>query len=126
MASPMPARRAHGSSRARGMASRNSAMMSFIRRASTSSRCFPAARPSSGPTARRFDLFIESTFVPAGGGFRDALRDDGHADSVVVRHVQRAVVVEDEGRDRKSTRLNSSHLVISYAVFCLKKKIYDM
>src|SRR5256885_15235328 len=27
-----------------------------------------------------------------------------------------------EGRDRKSTRLNSSHLVISYAVFCLKKK----
>src|SRR2546426_5709686 len=26
------------------------------------------------------------------------------------------------GRDRKSTRLNSSHLVISYAVFCLKKK----
>src|SRR5205807_155673 len=26
-------------------------------------------------------------------------------------------------RDRKSTRLNSSHLVISYAVFCLKKKI---
>src|SRR5688500_19607432 len=27
-------------------------------------------------------------------------------------------------RDRKSTRLNSSHLVISYAVFCLKKKKY--
>src|SRR5256885_3256883 len=26
------------------------------------------------------------------------------------------------GQDRKSTRLNSSHLVISYAVFCLKKK----
>src|SRR5256885_12035271 len=26
------------------------------------------------------------------------------------------------GTDRKSTRLNSSHLVISYAVFCLKKK----
>src|SRR2546426_4162995 len=26
------------------------------------------------------------------------------------------------GEDRKSTRLNSSHLVISYAVFCLKKK----
>src|SRR2546426_3458889 len=28
----------------------------------------------------------------------------------------------DGARDRKSTRLNSSHLVISYAVFCLKKK----
>src|SRR2546426_1361200 len=40
-----------------------------------------------------------------------------------------AYVLADEGRggmggkgDRKSTRLNSSHLVISYAVFCLKKK----
>src|SRR5204862_6995996 len=28
-------------------------------------------------------------------------------------------------RDRKSTRLNSSHVEISYAVFCLKKKKYD-
>src|SRR5256885_11411374 len=28
----------------------------------------------------------------------------------------------ENGADRKSTRLNSSHLVISYAVFCLKKK----
>src|SRR5437762_11374548 len=28
----------------------------------------------------------------------------------------------DRGRDRKSTRLNSSHRCISYAVFCLKKK----
>src|SRR5256885_2960617 len=28
--------------------------------------------------------------------------------------------------DRKSTRLNSSHLVISYAVFCLKKKIVGL
>src|SRR2546430_3811061 len=29
---------------------------------------------------------------------------------------------EDNGKDRKSTRLNSSHSQISYAVFCLKKK----
>src|SRR2546426_9360824 len=29
---------------------------------------------------------------------------------------------KDLAADRKSTRLNSSHLVISYAVFCLKKK----
>src|SRR5439155_21726691 len=28
----------------------------------------------------------------------------------------------DEAQDRKSTRLNSSHVAISYAVFCLKKK----
>src|SRR5256885_11583722 len=38
-----------------------------------------------------------------------------------------AAVLLGMKRDRKSTRLNSSHLVISYAVFCLKKKkkIYD-
>src|SRR2546426_4363410 len=32
------------------------------------------------------------------------------------------VSISNNMRDRKSTRLNSSHLVISYAVFCLKKK----
>src|SRR5947207_8768570 len=31
---------------------------------------------------------------------------------------------QDGGADRKSTRLNSSHTVISYAVFCLKKQKY--
>src|SRR5689334_24680293 len=35
-------------------------------------------------------------------------------------HLQRGL--DDDGRDRKSTRLNSSHSSISYAVFCLKKK----
>src|SRR5690606_40703558 len=34
-----------------------------------------------------------------------------------------AVEAAGVGRDRKSTRLNSSHVKISYAVFCLKKKI---
>src|SRR5436190_13138942 len=34
-------------------------------------------------------------------------------------------VVRAWTRDRKSTRLNSSHTVISYAVFCLKKKISE-
>src|SRR2546422_3161592 len=33
-----------------------------------------------------------------------------------------AIVDPEAGRDRKSTRLNSSHGYISYAVFCLKKK----
>src|SRR5436190_12990832 len=33
-----------------------------------------------------------------------------------------AGLVADDPGDRKSTRLNSSHTVISYAVFCLKKK----
>src|SRR5438477_7178949 len=31
-------------------------------------------------------------------------------------------LILDEAQDRKSTRLNSSHMSISYAVFCLKKK----
>src|SRR5436309_11801594 len=31
-------------------------------------------------------------------------------------------ITTTDGRDRKSTRLNSSHVKISYAVFCLKKK----
>src|SRR2546426_8956762 len=35
------------------------------------------------------------------------------------------VLPVEVGGDRKSTRLNSSHLVISYAVFCLKKKNDD-
>src|SRR3712207_7027952 len=33
-------------------------------------------------------------------------------------------LADDAGADRKSTRLNSSHANISYAVFCLKKKNY--
>src|SRR5256885_13181805 len=41
----------------------------------------------------------------------------------VLRQVPLFALLDDEETDRKSTRLNSSHLVISYAVFCLKKKI---
>src|SRR2546426_5014393 len=40
----------------------------------------------------------------------------------VARGVQISHDPRGAARDRKSTRLNSSHLVISYAVFCLKKK----
>src|SRR5256885_6769326 len=40
----------------------------------------------------------------------------------VIVHPRRVVVIVEVQLDRKSTRLNSSHLVISYAVFCLKKK----
>src|SRR5438552_14715514 len=36
---------------------------------------------------------------------------------------RKAVLFSMDCRDRKSTRLNSSHQIISYAVFCLKKKI---
>src|SRR5256885_3245235 len=38
------------------------------------------------------------------------------------RGILRRVAGRADQGDRKSTRLNSSHLVISYAVFCLKKK----
>src|SRR5437899_8582435 len=48
------------------------------------------------------------------------VRRDLVLDAVVERHGLRATAQELE--DRKSTRLNSSHLGISYAVFCLKKK----
>ena len=34
-----------------------------------------------------------------------------------------SLIARAEGEDRKSTRLNSSHALISYAVFCLKKKM---
>src|SRR2546426_3660672 len=49
----------------------------------------------------------------------------GPADSALLREVEGRGLTSPEGEppaDRKSTRLNSSHLVISYAVFCLKKK----
>src|SRR5476649_2988000 len=47
------------------------------------------------------------------------LDEKGRVSKVVAAHdVGRAI----NPKDRKSTRLNSSHTVISYAVFCLKKK----
>src|SRR3989475_8696096 len=51
---------------------------------------------------------------------REPLAQQGHED-----HCERDgddQVAAGERRDRKSTRLNSSHSQISYAVFCLKKK----
>src|SRR5690606_41030093 len=40
------------------------------------------------------------------------------------RYVARRIAAHCGRQDRKSTRLNSSHVKISYAVFCLKKKTY--
>src|SRR5258705_7040792 len=69
-----------------------------------------------------------STLFPYTTLFR-SLRSCGVLFSIHDEDVQVLVVlVDDEGHahrtrvDRKSTRLNSSHLGISYAVFCLKKK----
>src|SRR5438552_18459555 len=71
----------------------------------------------------RSTLFPYTTLFrsPAGGGSRRG----GKARRLVrSRRRQRAVTSGATLRqpDRKSTRLNSSHQIISYAVFCLKKK----
>src|SRR5256885_3112981 len=53
------------------------------------------------------------------------LREAGRSVRALVRRLdERTAPLQALGAeiDRKSTRLNSSHLVISYAVFCLKKK----
>src|SRR5699024_12825349 len=50
----------------------------------------------------------------------DIIRCEPEPDAVLIQHIP--VAVEDLLQDRKSTRLNSSHVSISYAVFCLKKK----
>src|SRR2546426_7450511 len=56
-----------------------------------------------------------------GGGTDPPLPDQGPGGAPV--HLPAELrPLHAHGPDRKSTRLNSSHLVISYAVFCLKKK----
>src|SRR4051812_49549058 len=52
------------------------------------------------------------------------LAEEGLARDLVraVQQARRDAGLEVSDRDRKSTRLNSSHMSISYAVFCLKKK----
>src|SRR2546430_13010007 len=51
------------------------------------------------------------------------IRDDSYRDAArCSHHSARRTSASAAKRDRKSTRLNSSHSQISYAVFCLKKK----
>src|SRR6266446_9861718 len=54
----------------------------------------------------------------AGAGLYDLTGDEARRGGEWLTGIARLM----QARDRKSTRLNSSHLVISYAVFCLKKK----
>src|SRR3712207_7210069 len=58
--------------------------------------------------------------APADRDARLAAQLEGERDAG--DHRQHCGQVADTGQDRKSTRLNSSHANISYAVFCLKKK----
>src|SRR5256885_7271590 len=55
-------------------------------------------------------------------GFRTCLRISETWQVATLLRVLAVVAPPPAASDRKSTRLNSSHLVISYAVFCLKKK----
>src|SRR5947207_4591305 len=57
--------------------------------------------------------------VPRGSAF-GFLGANGAGKTTLIRLL--LGLAEQEAKDRKSTRLNSSHTVISYAVFCLKKK----
>src|SRR5438445_8623337 len=67
-----------------------------------------------------------STLFPYTTLFRSKDRDDRRsARRVVCRLYARPGRQRPPTRDRKSTRLNSSHANISYAVFCLKKKKKD-
>src|SRR3712207_7529642 len=81
---------------------------------------------SRGPRALAVtEIDGQAREAPAGrllGEHTPLERDPQH----VARRVGRAGSrPRHDGEDRKSTRLNSSHANISYAVFCLKKKITD-
>src|SRR5947209_9821904 len=68
------------------------------------------------PTRRSSDLDVAGEQRGAAGrGVVHPGGLPGHVDALLRPH-------RPAGRDRKSTRLNSSHANISYAVFCLKKK----
>src|SRR2546429_3332615 len=86
--------------------------------------CFPThARQSSGSVHLRLEVFqfaADAVFIPR-AFLGNLLRGshDAAGNSVVGLFVG---LVDKAALDRKSTRLNSSHGYISYAVFCLKKK----
>src|SRR5256885_13288277 len=76
----------------------------------------------------RSTLFPYTTLFRSGDDRRGAAHRQPRGEGAVgVGRTSRDGAVADADQDggagdRKSTRLNSSHLVISYAVFCLKKK----
>src|SRR5437660_9258292 len=68
------------------------------------------------PTRRSSDLHLTCVLERGVGKLRRAReRYEAVLDADLVQ-------AREHTRDRKSTRLNSSHVAISYAVFCLKKK----
>src|SRR5437868_9444933 len=74
------------------------------------------------PRPPRSTLFPYTTLFRSTGYLLD-VGDHRHAPGPAITRFRIARDVRCRGRgDRKSTRLNSSHVSISYAVFCLKKK----
>src|SRR2546422_5179973 len=65
-----------------------------------------------------------STLFPYTTLFRSGLPTNGRVEAAAMARLRATARATDlrPRRDRKSTRLNSSHGYISYAVFCLKKK----
>src|SRR3712207_8072226 len=75
----------------------------------------------------RSTLFPYTTLFRSDGAAADGLlrlaeEFEARAAAVAARAATARLLREEGGEDRKSTRLNSSHANISYAVFCLKKK----
>src|SRR3989442_5616081 len=69
----------------------------------------------------RFDNLVGSEHDKA--RVREVALGDAQPEGIVLTTLDKAVNwVRKSSLDRKSTRLNSSHVRISYAVFCLKKK----
>src|SRR5256885_11541824 len=90
------------------------------------STLFPSTPLFRSGVPRRHDL-LAGRRVPddrrAGrGGRLPLLLPLESAGGDIQREDFRTLELVADKQDRKSTRLNSSHLVISYAVFCLKKK----
>src|SRR5690625_6969388 len=84
---------------------------------------FSSRRPPPSSTPFPYTTLFRSD-LPGGRGGRSCSR--GRRAGAAGRLPERAAPAggsQGTGRDRKSTRLNSSHVAISYAVFCLKKKI---
>src|SRR2546426_3916503 len=84
----------------------------------------PAARSGQTGVSSGRSACFTAWVVCFDGTCEDRGRPGGHHCASGRRHRERRQhdAARRGRRDRKSTRLNSSHLVISYAVFCLKKK----
>src|SRR3712207_7847680 len=76
-------------------------------------------RSRDGPTARTRSVGLTSTLQ---GGRAMSLRIQNNVEAFNAHRQLSVTGGKLSNADRKSTRLNSSHANISYAVFCLKKK----